>query len=154
MNPNKKRRKDPELSKLHEQSMVKNHLKSQKTALEKNRNELKAISMKAYMKSQFEFLGIQKPDIKLIYSNFRGTVFKPTNERELIEWISQLWDEVTIFAMNPPPANVFIIQVYLFVYSSKMNCLNLVVSFLIGLFTSRNYIAINFAYQYCHKALI
>jgi 3-methyladenine DNA glycosylase AlkD len=51
----------------------------------------KAIPMKAYMKNQFEFIGLPCPERNKLYTNFRKNCYKPQCDQELVEWVGILW---------------------------------------------------------------
>lgn len=58
--------------------------------LEKHANSAIALQQKAYMRNQFEFLGIKTPDRKLLLSNFIEKYGRPERE-ELKEIVQGLW---------------------------------------------------------------
>jgi len=61
-----------------------------KTELAKSANAENALAMKAYMKNEFEFLGIPTPERRKILKHFIS-VYNINNERELILIVKELW---------------------------------------------------------------
>ena len=63
-----------------------------RTELQSVANDEKSKQMKAYMKGNFDFMGIQSSPRRQVYNKFRPGL-EIQYESELIEWVFLLWDQ-------------------------------------------------------------